>query len=89
MFHPLLKGWWMISGPKNQLSDNRAFCARPVGTPLGPATGQDRDERCEAKLTVVLRPGGGQNCIDEAQRRRCGDVGHEKNRPLLMGWLIG
>eukprot|EP00435_Cladocopium_sp_Y103_P011272 s1368_g2.t3 len=29
---------------------------------LGP---KDGDERCEAKLTVVLRPGGGQNCIDE------------------------
>ena len=28
---------------------------------------QDQDQRCEAKLTVVLRPGSIQNSIDEAK----------------------
>jgi hypothetical protein len=74
MFHPR-KGMMMISGPKNNYR-SLAFCARPLTgrwdpqrDPQRAPLGQDRDERCEAKLTVVLRPGGGQNCIDEAQRR--------------------
>ena len=83
MFHPR-KGMMMISGPKNNYR-SLAFCARPLTgrwdpqrDPQRAPLGQDRDERCEAKLTAAAEA---RTALTRRRDGRCGDVGHEKKGP--------